>query len=54
MRYTDLGHDYYERERSIARQVRRHVAGLDSLGYEVTLTPRPDPAPDATEGTQAA
>jgi transposase len=54
MRYQDLGYDYYERERSIARQVRRHVTGLDSLGYEVTLTRRPEPAPDATGGTQAA
>lgn len=52
MRYRDLGFDYYERERNTARQVSHHVGKLGALGYEVTLTRRPDPGPD--EDTQAA
>ena len=43
MRYHDLGADCYERERAIARQVRRHVASLGRLGYEVTVTHPPEP-----------
>jgi transposase len=52
MRYEDLGYDYYERERNIARQVSHHVGKLGSLGYEVTLARRPEP--DGTGDTQAA
>ena len=52
IRYEDLGWDYYERERNIARQVSHHVGKLGSLGYEVTLARRPDP--DGTADTQAA
>lgn len=52
MRYQDLGWDYYERERATARQVSHHVGKLGALGYDVTLTRRPDPGPD--EDTQAA
>jgi transposase len=52
MRYRDLGWDYYERERVTARQVSHHVGKLGALGYEVTLTRRPDPDPD--EDTRAA
>lgn len=52
MRYQDLGWDYYERERSTARQVAHHAGKLASLGYEVTLCKRPDPDPG--NGTQAA
>ena len=44
MRYADLGSDYYEQQRAIARQVSHHVGKLASLGYEVTLS-RPDPGP---------
>ena len=51
-RYQDLGWDYYERERNIARQVSHHVGKLGSLGYEVTLARRPEP--DATRDMQAA
>ena len=43
-RYQDLGYDYYEQERSTARQVSHHVARLGSLGYEVTICKRQDPA----------
>lgn len=52
MRYQDLGWDYYERERSTARQVSHHAGKLASLGYEVTLCKRPGPDPGG--GTQAA
>ena len=52
MRYEDLGCDYYEHQRVTARQVSHHVGKLGALGYEVTLTRRPDPDPD--EATQAA
>jgi len=52
MRYRDLGWDYYERERVTARQVSHHVGKLGALGYEVTLTRRPDPDPD--QDTRAA
>jgi transposase len=51
-RYRDLGCDYYEQERSTARQVSHHVARLGSLGYEVTICKRLDPA--ATGDTPAA
>jgi transposase len=54
MRYQDLGADYYERQREVARQVRHHVGKLGALGYEVTLCrlPATDPDPGET-GTQA-
>ena len=42
-RYQDLGPDYYERQRDTARQVSHHVGKLGSLGYEVTLSRRPEP-----------
>ena len=44
-RYRDLGPDYYERDRSTARQVSHHVGRLGALGYEVTLCRRPDQPP---------
>lgn len=48
-RYHDLGPDYYEQQRNIARQVSHHVGKLSSLGYEVTLCRRPGPdEPGAT------
>ena len=52
MRYHDLGYDYYEQQRATARQVSHHVGKLGALGYDVTLTKRPDP--DPREDTQAA
>ena len=42
-RYHDLGHDYYDQQRAIARQVSHHVGKLASLGYEVTLARIPEP-----------
>ena len=41
-RYEDLGVDYYNR-RNLNRQVRTHVQRLHSLGFNVALTPPPDP-----------
>ncbi len=54
-RYTDLGPDYYERQRDVRRQIAHHVGKLGALGFEVThcRTPSPDPEPPAT-GRQAA
>jgi transposase len=45
-RYEDLGADYYQRQREVARQVSHHVGKLGALGYEVTLCrlPAADPA----------
>ena len=37
MRSTDLGPDYYERQRGIRRQIAHHAAKLGSPGFEVTL-----------------
>ena len=51
-RYHDLGHDYYDQERSTARQVSHYVARLGSLGYDVSLSRHPDP--DGTGDHQAA
>jgi transposase len=52
MRYKDLGYDYHEQQRATARQVSHHVGKLGALGYDVTLSKRPDPDPD--EDAQAA
>jgi transposase len=49
-RYQDLGHDYYEHERSTARQLSHHVGKIAALGYEVTLARLPGDGGD----TQAA
>ena len=43
MRYADLGSDYYDQQRAIARPATSHVGKLACLGYEVTLS-RPAPA----------
>jgi transposase len=53
-RYEDLGPDYYERRRAVARQTSYHVGKLSSLGYEVTLCRRPEPAGEQAAGTPAA
>jgi transposase len=37
MRYQDLGSDYYDQRRSHHRQVSHHTAGLQRLGYKVTI-----------------
>jgi transposase len=52
MRYHDLGPDYYDQQRHVARQVSHHVGRLASLGYEVTLTRPPGPGRTG-DGTQA-
>jgi transposase len=54
-RHEDLGADYYDRRRDIARQIAHHVGKLGGLGFEVTLArlPSPDPDPSGT-GSQAA
>ena len=49
MRYTDLGPDYYERQRDIRRQIAHHVGKLGSLGFEVTLCRIPEPDPDGPD-----
>jgi transposase len=51
MRYEDLGWDYYERERSTARQLSHHVGALGAMGYEVTLCRKPAPGPEAAPAT---
>jgi hypothetical protein len=53
MRHADLGPDYYDQQRHIARQVSRHVGKLASLGYEVTISRHPEPNPPGHD-TQAA
>jgi hypothetical protein len=53
-RYDDLGPDYYDQQRNIARQISYHVGKLGALGFEVTLCHRSEPEPDGTEDTQAA
>jgi transposase len=47
-RYTDLGADYYERQRDTRRQIAHHVGKLGALGFEVTLCRLPSPDPDPT------
>ena len=39
--YQDLGVGYYDR-RNTRRQARTHIQRLQSLGFQVTLTPLPD------------
>jgi transposase len=41
LRYQDPGVDYYDR-RNTRRQVRTHIQRLESLGFQVTLTPLPN------------
>jgi transposase len=51
MRYEDLGPGWYDDERQAARRLSRLVGALDSMGYEVTLCRKPDPAPEAAPVT---
>jgi transposase len=53
-RYQDLGPDYYDQQRSHARQVSHLIGKLGGLGYEVTLCRRPEPGPEQTPDTPAA
>ena len=53
-RYDDLGPDYYDTQRQHARQVSHHVGVLGSLGYDVTLCRRPEPAPQNEQEDTAA
>ena len=50
-RYYDLGGDYYEKRAQARHKIRYHLAGLDALGYDVTLTLRPGPD-DSTGASQ--
>jgi transposase len=43
-RYTDLGADYYDKHAQARRKIRHHLAELDALGYDVTITLREDAA----------
>jgi transposase len=36
-RFHDLGPDFYDQRISASRQTRNHIAGLQALGYKVTL-----------------
>jgi hypothetical protein len=54
MRYEDPGPDYYDQQRSQARQISHLVGKLGSLGYEVTLCRRAEPGTGGTEDTTAA
>jgi transposase len=38
-RFHDLGPDFYDKRVSTSRQTRNHIAGLEALGYKVTLQP---------------
>ncbi|MGD0607823.1 MAG: transposase [Streptosporangiaceae bacterium] len=50
MRHEDPGPDYYDRQRGLRRQIRRHVTKLESPGFEVTLARIPDPGgPDQAQ-----
>ena len=51
MRHHDLGPDYYDHQRSTARQVSHHAGKLASLGYEVTLARIPEPARPGEDAT---
>jgi hypothetical protein len=52
-RFTDLGYDYHVRKVGKDKKLRSHLAQIQALGYDVTITPRsldPKPLnrPDAT------
>jgi len=50
---TDLGPDYYERQRDVRRQIAHHVGKLGALGFEVTLCRSPETEPArSTEPTR--
>jgi len=37
--FNDLGPDFYDKRISNSRKIRSHLAGLEALGYKVTLEP---------------
>jgi transposase len=37
--FADLGPDFYDKRISNSRKMRSHIAGLEALGYTVTLQP---------------
>jgi transposase len=43
MRYQDLGPGWYDDGRQAARRLSRLVGALDAMGYEVTLSRKPEP-----------
>jgi transposase len=53
-RYTDLGADYYDKHAQARRKIRHHLAELDALGYDVTITPRPGQHDEGTGQAPAA
>jgi transposase len=38
-RFSDLGPDFYDKRISNSRKMRSHIAGLEALGYKVSLEP---------------
>jgi hypothetical protein len=38
-RYRELGHDYHARKVSTDKKLRSHLAQIQALGYDVTITP---------------
>ena len=46
--FSDLGGDYFD-QRDRDRREQRALATLHNLGYDVALTPRPEPPTLATE-----
>ena len=38
-RFTDLGHDHYARKVDKDKKLRSHLAQIQALGYDVTITP---------------
>jgi hypothetical protein len=41
--YHDLGADYHITRLDKDRKIRNHIRQIEALGYQVTLTPQPDP-----------
>ena len=38
--YTDLGGDYFDKQRTSTAHLKRLIAQLEAIGYEVTVTPK--------------
>jgi len=47
MRYEDPGADWYDNQQQRARKLSRLVGALDAMGYDVTLSRKPGPGPEA-------
>jgi transposase len=52
LRYQDLGPDYYDHRASTPAQLHHHISKIENLGFDVTLTRRPEPG--GPPSTQAA